>query len=686
MTQFLRVTTEFIYYKDVAQNSIGILAMSVDLQRLDHIKDYDQAIETLEEFVEDLVSEFVTSNEGKAYLKAYPEMEDYVGSWIDHLLYFGYAYESVTLPNMTVGNIDVIVTKIFPNKISLLDPEEAKTTIPELIAFWQYLKREYQHPQAHKIIKLLKQIQTNFKNLMNDSRNFGIAKSFMMEGIAEGFDMTTQEGIEEFQQQYNQKLQGANPNSGLPNLGSFLSELSELEGDGVPSEGELQNLLQELVAEISADPSIELPTLSDLQRLVEEEFAQKLAQEIPESSDKAIALLQEQEITATNLGTILTDFQTLLDFIGEPGIAVSGKRNLIPMKLLAELNQQLTEPIQTNLQRPQQKSYPTINGLYLLLRATGLGKIVQQGKKMKLILDSEMLHQWSSMNPTERYLNLLEAWLLVANEEMLGERFSNMNEGFKCLQYWSRIPSKGQKFPDYQMQQNLRYYPEFHNLALMKLFGLVEAPYGKPQKDKGWRVKSVKQTAWGKALIEAVSQGGTFPEMIWEDEKSEEIQFGKLQPVLQPYFPQWQKIIELPKSEPGTGVYVFKVSLHNIWRRIAISSELTLWDLSQLILQSVDFDSDHLDMFSYKNQLGRTVRAVHPYMDDSPTTEEVKIGDLPLVEGSTMKYVFDFGDHWEFQLQLEEINRDDLRPDFGEIIASKGKAPEQYPDYDDYDE
>ena len=673
--------------------SIGILAMSVDLQRLDHIKDYDQAIEALEEFVEDLVSEFVTSAEGKTYLKAHPEMEEYVGSWIDHLLYFGYAYESVTLPNMTVGNIDVIVTKIFPNKISLLDPEEANTAIPELSAFWQYLKREYKHPQAHKIIKLLKQIQPKFKHLMNDSRNFGIAKSFMMEGIAEGFDMTTQEGIEEFQQQYNQKLQGANPNPGLPNLGSFLGELSELEGDGVPSEGELQNLLQELVAEISADPSIELPPLSDLQHLVETEFAQKLAQETPGLSDKAmplasfaIALLQEQEITATNPGKILTDFQTLLDFIGEPGIAVSGKRNLIPMKLLAELNQQLSEPIQTNLQRPQQKSYPTINGLYLLLRATGLGKIVQQGKKMKLILDSDILHQWSKMNPTERYFNLLEAWLLVANEEMLGERFSNMNEGIKCLQYWSRIPSKGQKFPDYQMQQNLRYYPEFHNLALMKLFGLVEATYGKPQKGKGWRVKSVKQTAWGKALIEAVSQGWTFPEMIWDDEEPEDIQFGKLQPVLQPYFPQWQKIIELPKIEPSTGVYVFKVSLHNIWRRIAISSELTLWDLSQLILQSVDFDSDHLDMFSYKNPLGRSVQAVHPYMDDSPTTEEVKIGELPLVEGSMMEYVFDFGDHWEFQVQLEEINRDDLRPDFGAIIASKGKAPEQYPDYDDYDE
>ena len=687
MNYFLSIITENNYDKDVAHNSCKIFAMSVNLQRLDQIEDYDQAIAALEEFVEELVSEFVEAPEGKAYLQAHPEMSEYVGSWIDHLLYFGYAYESVTLPQMTVSNVDIIVTKIFPNKISLLDPEEANSTIPELSAFWQFLKREYKHPQAHKIVKLLKQIQPKFKNLMNDSSNFGIAKSFMMSGMEQGFDMTTQEGIEKFQQQHNQQLQKVNskasPHPGLPKMGDLLSELSELLGEEFSSEAELQQLLPELVSEVLTNAPLEVPSASDFQRQLQADMTPMLVKELPELSAQAIALLQEQQITETSPGTILRDFQTLLDFIGDKGITVSGKRNLIPMKSLAELNQQLSEPIQTNLQRPQQKSYPNINGLYLLLRATGLGKLAQQGKKVKLILNPDLLCKWSDMNLTEGYFNLLEAWLLIANKEMLGERSSHLSEGTKCLQYWSRMSPQGEKFKDYQMQQNLRYYPEFHNLALMKLFGLVEAAYGKPEEGKGWRVKSVKQTAWGEALIAAAFQGWVNPDMIWDDEEPEDIKFGQIQPVLQPYFPEWENIIELPKMEPGTGIYVFKVSLHNIWRRIAISSEMTLWDLSQLILQAVDFDSDHLDMFSYKNQLGRTVQAFHPYMDDSPTTEEVKIGDLPLVPGSMMEYVFDFGDHWEFQVQLEEINTDDSRDDYGEIIASKGKAPEQYPDYEE---
>ncbi len=130
----------------------------------------------------------------------------------------------------------------------------------------------------------------------------------------------------------------------------------------------------------------------------------------------------------------------------------------------------------------------------------------------------------------------------------------------------------------------------------------------------------------------------------------------------------------------------FKVSLGKIWRRIAISSKMTLADLGSLILESVDFDSDHLDMFTYKNQIGRTVEVSHPYADGSPSTDEVRIGDLPLVEGFSMTYVFDFGDWWEFNVQLEKIQADESRSKDGAIIERYGEAPQQYPDWDEMDD
>jgi len=190
--------------------------MTVNLNRIDSIKDYDEAIEALEDYVGELVDEFIQSPEGKAYLKAHPEMEEYVGSWIDNLLYFGYAYESVTLPHMTKNEVEMIVTRLFPNKVSLLNPDEADTTIPELIAFWQFLKREYKHPNATKILKFLEKIQPKFKGLMNDPSKFGMAKPFFTAGTAAGFDMTTEEGLKAFQEQYNQNIRESTANSPVP--------------------------------------------------------------------------------------------------------------------------------------------------------------------------------------------------------------------------------------------------------------------------------------------------------------------------------------------------------------------------------------------------------------------------------------------------------------------------------------
>jgi hypothetical protein len=83
----------------------------------------------------------------------------------------------------------------------------------------------------------------------------------------------------------------------------------------------------------------------------------------------------------------LRDFETLLNFVGQQEIKVSGIHQLLPMNLLAELNAQLSKPLRSSLKRPQQKSYPHINGLYLLLRASGLTLIAEERKQPILSLD-----------------------------------------------------------------------------------------------------------------------------------------------------------------------------------------------------------------------------------------------------------------------------------------------------------
>jgi len=74
---------------------------------------------------------------------------------------------------------------------------------------------------------------------------------------------------------------------------------------------------------------------------------------------------------------------------------------------------------------------------------------------------------------------------------------------------------------------------------------------------------------------------------------------------------------------------------------------------------------------------------VHPYMEEAPSTEEVKVGDLQLMPGDTLTYLFDFGDRWLFEIQLERIDTPDAEVDSLAVLQSYGKTPEQYPVWDE---
>jgi Plasmid pRiA4b ORF-3-like protein len=650
--------------------------MTIDLHRLDSIDDYDAVIEALDDYLEELLDEFLETAEGKAYLAEYPEMDEFVGSWIYHLLYLGYSYESVTLPRMTKVQVEAIVTKLFPRKIILGDPEEAEPAIPELVAFWAFLYRVYKLPQASKVVTLLKQLQPKFKTIMNDASNFGIGKSFIAQGMAAGFDMTTQAGLEAYQQEYNQRKQ-IDP----PNFNSLFAAL------GIEQVGAIQDLMGNLSGAMPANSSAGAsPPDRSILDILRQGMTSSQWQSSPNTSSELSAqmktLLQQQTITATSPGTILQDFQTLLDFIGDKGTAVSPANHLLPLKSLTEINERLSTPIKLDLKRPVQKSYPPIDGLYLLLRASGLARVSSKGKKYFLSLNPELLTIWNSFNPTERYCTLLETWLVRAHPETIGER-GHLNLGSKCFQFWPMIPAKGKKVGSYDEQYNLNFYPELRNIALFQLFGFIQLDAAKPAPGKGWLIKQVKKLPFGDAMMTLLYGAYLSVDMYWPSEENPDLPFAELQPTLQPYFPEWKNVLQLAETEFRSGIYTFKVYLRKCWRRIAIASELTLDDLASSILESVDFDNDHLDMFIYENQFGRSIKVYHPFADNEPKTDTVKIGSLPLNVGTSMEYIFDFGDWWEFKIELEKIQPDATQTNYVGIIERFGDAPEQYPDWDE---
>ena len=146
----------------------------------------------------------------------------------------------------------------------------------------------------------------------------------------------------------------------------------------------------------------------------------------------------------------------------------------------------------------------------------------------------------------------------------------------------------------------------------------------------------------------------------------------------QPYFPSWQNNLVFPEPEIREGTFIFRVSLADVWRLIAMPATATLDDLVLWILRSVKFDDEHLYQLTYRNRMGSTVSVRHPACEESPYTDEVIIGELPLEPGQTMELLYDFGDEWHFTVKLERIEPPGDKLRAPRILESHGKAPKQY--------
>jgi hypothetical protein len=402
--------------------------------------------------------------------------------------------------------------------------------------------------------------------------------------------------------------------------------------------------------------------------------------------------LRDQVITEDQPGPILRDFRVILDFVGPEGVEAAGKYNMLPIKCIEELDGRLSRPLHLKLKRPQIKSHPYLQGLNLLLRASGLSRVEGMGDKARLDLDPEMMMQWNQLNPTEQYFNLLEAWLRLGRAEMVGERGTPWGDlTSECVRGWQAVPAEGEHFNLKNPQQVYvrGFYGSLYLLALMDLFGFLKV--GRPDRPVvPWRPSRIDRVPFGDAMMTLIATQfyrSLGISDVSEEEDEEEgasavPRFGAWQPIFQPFFPEWKNNLELPLPESRTGTYVFRVSLGKVWRLIAIPADETLEDLVQWILDSVNFDNDHLYEFKFRNRLGALESAYHPYMDEGPSTDEVPIGSLPLEPGQTMDLTYDFGDNWKFKIKLERIDPPDGKKKGARILEKHGKSPEQYPDSD----
>ncbi|MFV1968622.1 MAG: hypothetical protein ACC628_24645, partial [Pirellulaceae bacterium] len=321
---------------------------------------------------------------------------------------------------------------------------------------------------------------------------------------------------------------------------------------------------------------------------------------MPKQNPPHCSHLASHTIEEKGPGSILLDFEMLLGVV-EDGVRSTGKYHLLPMARLFELDHLMTKPLRPRLKRPQQKSFPHLNGLYLLLRATQLGVPEGHGKANgRLTLDSGMHKQWLHLNATERYFNLLEAWLRRASWEVAGLRGGGWmsHVAMNARDLWNSISAAGRSFSDKESRRGEFLYSTERSctLALFELFGLMTVERDEPDEGQSWHVTEVRHTPFGDELL-WIAFDEIESELFAREKRR--VEFGAWQPVLQSYFPQWVNNLKIAEPEFRDGAYYFKVSLGGPWRRIAIPAKSDLDDLAGCIIRAFDFDGDHLYGFRF---------------------------------------------------------------------------------------
>jgi hypothetical protein len=170
-----------------------------------HQKVFNQDGEPLEkiaaQYRKDLFKLFMESPEGQALID-----EGIEPGWADMMMDYGMNYLRLTPPQMSPADLREVLFDLFPRKVSA-DADEAPNVIRELQAFWTFLQREFQLENAAACLRILDdKAARRLREEMSDPANFGIAKSFVMMGKARGFDMTTEEGINEWMTIYNAEI------------------------------------------------------------------------------------------------------------------------------------------------------------------------------------------------------------------------------------------------------------------------------------------------------------------------------------------------------------------------------------------------------------------------------------------------------------------------------------------------
>ena len=139
--------------------------MAINIFNADNL-DSEAANEKMEQWLDDLRPFYLNSPEYKKLSKANKKAQ---GDWFDNFMFFYLNYIGNDIKELDVEAAKEITLELYPGQM-LCSDSQAKTIIPELIAYWQFLHRELnqdkkQLKHVQSVISFLQSIRKNYLQL-----------------------------------------------------------------------------------------------------------------------------------------------------------------------------------------------------------------------------------------------------------------------------------------------------------------------------------------------------------------------------------------------------------------------------------------------------------------------------------------------------------------------------------------
>lgn len=110
-----------------------------------------------------------------------------------------------------------------------------------------------------------------------------------------------------------------------------------------------------------------------------------------------------------------------------------------------------------------------------------------------------------------------------------------------------------------------------------------------------------------------------------------------------------------------------------IWRRIQVPDSFTLKQLHRVIQLAMGWQDSHLHDFAVS---GKRYGELDPEDEENVIDERtVRLRDLPLSVGGSMRYSYDFGDNWRHQVVIEKTLPPNPELIYPVCIAGERSAP-----------